>query len=123
MASTTKRFVSAPNQDNTYSVVTRDNQYPAFASTYNVETYADITTIQPALLTGAVTVNIDTTYCQIGDTVEFLFKNDGTSRTVTFGTGCAVSASTLVTVAGKYGSIKFKYFGDLWVELGRSLTA
>ncbi len=122
-ASTTPRFAIGANNDNTGRTITQDYQTPAYATVINTVTNSQITYVQPAVLTGPVTVNVDVTTPMIGDTLEYVFHNDGTSRTVTFGTGVAVSAATLVTVAGKFGSINFRYYGSLWIETARSLTA
>lgn len=124
---TTSRFIPGAGQDNTYRTVTRDYQSPAYAATLSIVTTAEKTLLKPGQLTGALTVNLgvgsSTTAPFIGDEIEMLFGADGTNRTVTIGTGAVGSASTLVVVASKFGSLKFKFNGTVWQETDRTLTA
>jgi|GEM_PF-1514931 len=116
-------------KDNTHRVLTGDFQTPAFASSIALNLSAFETIIQPATLTGAVTftANVGDGAASengpfVGDYVQFLLQSDGTTRTVTFGTGFAVNGTFAVTT-GKYGSIGFMFNGTVWVELSRTITA
>lgn len=123
--STTQRFGLLPNDDNTGAKMTYDYQNPAYASTQSIITQAGITEIVMPL-TGACSVTISvgsaTTQPYVGDKVQFLFIPDSTNRTVTFSTGFAVTASTIVCTASKYASVDFVFNGTIWQETARSIT-
>lgn len=123
MANTTFRFIRGASQDNTARTITQDMRSVTYASTLAFVPIAQQNLIQVTQLTGAVTVTIDTTQGYVGDTCRLIFAADGTNRTVTFSTGFAVSASTLVVVASKYGSIDLVWNGVAWQETTRALTA
>lgn len=126
--STSSRFGSAqlPNQDKTGRVATYDTQTPIFAATLTIVTTEFDTLVEPAVLTGAMTVNVgvgsSTTAPYKGDQLAFLFTSDATGRTVTLGTGMNVTAATIVIPASKKASIFFTFDGAAWVEGGRAIT-
>jgi len=130
---TTPRFTPGPGQDNTARTITQDFQNPAYAATLSIVPVQQETLVQVQELTGNVTVNIATTVGAsfnsapvgpyVGDEIVLLFAADSSNRTVTWGTGIAASASTLVVTASKFGSAKFMFNGAEWQETGRTLTA
>jgi len=123
---TTVRFGSWTNDNNTGSTITQEYQAPAYAATLSIVPTQQMTLLAPGQLTGALTVNVGvgtaTTPPNVGDSLEMLFGSDASSRTVTFGTGLAVTASTLVIPGTKYGTINFTFNGTIWVEICRSIT-
>lgn len=129
--STTARATGAVNRDNTGAVLTNDYQTPAYAATLAPVLKAAFTLIKPGTLTGALTINLATpvvytdndTAPFVGDKVRFLLVSDGTSRTVTFGTNMAPTATTFVVTTAKYGSVEFTFNGTIWLETSRSISA
>ncbi|RYD57015.1 MAG: hypothetical protein EOP56_09415 [Sphingobacteriales bacterium] len=123
---TTSRFAGGENNDNTYRILTHQDQAPAYAASIAITTKEYSTTVMPAQLTGALTLTIgvgtSTTAPMKGDIVRFVFSADGTNRVVTFSTGFQ-SAGTLTVVASKFGSASFMFNGTAWIETGRALTA
>lgn len=129
--STSARFTNglgAINEgtDNTDRI--RNNQFlqPAYAATIAIVPFASNTLVQPGTLTGALTVTIGagsaTTAPFVGDTIDFLFIPDGTTRVVTFTTGTLPNGTLSVTTA-KTANISFMFNGTAWVERGRTVTA
>lgn len=116
------RFGILPNEDNTGRVITNDIKEPAYASTISLTPNASKTYVNPAVLTGAMTINCVDTLCQKYDEITFILKSDTTSRTVTFGTNF-VSAGTIAPAISKSASISFVYDGTNFVEKGRALQA
>lgn len=115
------RFGTVPGDDNTCRVLQNSYAEPAYAATIALTPNAAYTYYNFAALTGAATVNLTTTNCKVNDEIVMLFKNDGTTRTVTLGTGMSVSASTIAVTAAKFSSITFIYNGTTFVEIGRSV--
>jgi hypothetical protein len=130
---TTPRFTPGLNQDKTARTITQDYQNPAYAATIAITPVEQYTLVNVQELTGNASISIATSVGSsfnnapvgpyVGDEVEFLFAADSSNRTVTFSTGFASSASTLVVVAAKFGSAKFKFNGTVWQEVARTLTA
>lgn len=125
------RFTGLKNKENTERAIKRGYLAPVYAATIALATsgFDPINAyhlVNPGLLTGALTVTAPvgttTTGPLIGDVLEFLFVSDATGRTVTFGTGFAASAATLVIAASKYGTAEFIFNGTIWVEKSRTLT-
>jgi len=116
------RFGIAKNEDNTGRVLTHDYKKPAYASTLSVALNASKTFVEPAQLTGAVTINAVVTSCQEYDEAQFIFSADGTNRVVTFGTNFKTSGTVTVT-ASKYATVKFVFDGTYWLEVSRTITA
>jgi len=115
------RFDNLPG-DNTGRVITHASSKPAYASTVSITPNASKTYVQPATLTGAMTINCVDTLCQEFDEVTFVLKSDTTSRTVTFGTNF-VSAGTIAPAISKSAVISFVYDGTNFVEKGRAVQA
>ena len=111
----TPLFTPGANQDKTLRAATRDYQAPAYAATLNIVATEGTTLVNVGALTGNVTVNVGVgstaTPPYIGAKLEILFAASGANRTVTFGTGLAVSAGTLVVVSAKFGSIDLVFNG------------
>ena len=126
--STSSRFgvATAAGQDKTGRLATYDTQTPAYIATLAVVTTEFDTLVQPALLTGAMTVNVgvgsSTTAPYKGDSLTLVFNSDATGRTVTLGTGLSVTATTIVIPGSKKASIFFTFDGATWVEGGRAIT-
>ncbi len=75
-----------------------------------------------AQLTGAMTINADVTALKQWDTVVFHFSSDGTSRTVTFGTGF-VATATIAPAISKDARIEFEFDGTALREVTRWVGA
>jgi len=122
---TTPRFGLLPSDDNTGRTQTWDYQAPAYASTQAIITQAGNTIVNMAL-TGACAITIavgsSTTQPYAGDKIQFIFIPNGSSQTVTFSTGFAVTASTIVCTGNKYASVDFTFNGTAWQETARSIT-
>lgn len=120
------RFEDKRNSDNTMRILDNIRITPAFVATLNLVPTAHRTLVH-MLLTGNMTVNIDTGSAtkppMIGDTVDFLLTSDATSRTVTFGTGIQSAASTFVITTAKFAIARFMFNGVNWQETGRTITA
>ena len=95
---------------------------PAYAATLALTTEGYHHTYAVAELTGAMTINLTVTGSNIGDEICFLFSEDDTGRTVTFGTGLEASA-TLVVASGKFASASFRFNGTAFIETGRAISA
>lgn len=124
--STSSRFQSGPNNDNTFRQVTKDEQSPAA----NQATLAVVTTAQETVvnesIAAAQTINMAapsaTGAPYLNDEIEFQINNSaGIASVVTFGTNMQ-SAGTGSIAAGKNGSFSFRFNGTLWVEKNRALT-
>lgn len=124
--STTSRFQSGVNNDNTFRNVTKEEQSPAAnQATLAVSTSAQETVVNESI-NAAQTINMAAPNANgapyLNDEIEFQIKNTGGSAAVvTFGTNMG-SAGTLSVAAGKYGSAAFRFDGALWVEKNRALT-
>lgn len=121
--STTARVQPGTYNDCTGRLITQDYQTPSYAATVALLPTAQFTNVIVGALTGALTITADTTAPLVGDEMCIVFSASGANRTVTFSTGFAVSASTLVVVSAKYGTISLIFNGTAWVEVTRSLTA
>jgi hypothetical protein len=116
------RFIAGAGQDNTFRTVTQDAQQPAYAATIAIIPTQQVTLVNPAQLTGALTMTATVTNLYIGDIVRCMFSADATNRVVTFSTGFAASG-TLTVVASKFGFVEFMFNGTVLQEMGRALTA
>lgn len=125
--STSCRFPAGANQDITLRTGTVDFQTPAYAATITLTPTQYITLVQPAALTGACTINVgvgsSTTAPYVGDILKLVLVSDGTTRTVTIGTGAYGTASTFAVTTGKYGYLEFVFNGTYWQETARAITA
>lgn len=115
------RFDNLPG-DNTGRVITLGSYEPAYVATLSITPNASKTFVNPATLTGAMTVNCVDTLCQKYDEITFILKSDTTSRTVTFGTNF-VSAGTIAPAISKSATITFIYDGTNFVEKSRAVQA
>ena len=109
------------NNDNTGRLLRMDYQAPSYAATLALVLNAGYTLVKPGTLTGALTINANVTDAAIGDRVQFLFKCDGTSRTVTYGTNFK-SAGTHALNINDEGSSVFIFDGTNFVEESRATT-
>lgn len=95
---------------------------PAYASTLALIPNNYHTLVQPAQLTGVMSITVDTTNAYVGDTIDFLFSSDSTARVVTFSTGFAPNGTLSVT-GTKFASATFRFDGTNFVEVCRTVTA
>jgi hypothetical protein len=123
---TTPRFGLLPNDDNTGRTQTYDYQTPAYAATIAIIATQGDTIVAPAQLTGNLTLSINASTSAIapyaGDKILFLFNNNNTTCTVTFGTGFSPNG-TLSNTASYLSACAFVYNGTTWQELYRSTVA
>ncbi|MFL5807935.1 MAG: hypothetical protein ACJ749_00360 [Flavisolibacter sp.] len=122
-ASTTPRFGTAAGDDNTGRVITHDFKRPAYAATVNLKPNASKTFAFFATLTGAITINVDTSRAFAGDELIIVLASDGTSRTATLGTGTKTTSGTIAPAISKKASIRFVFDGTDWVEFSRGVMA
>lgn len=88
-----------------------DIQTPAFASTIAVSISNQLTIINPATLTGAVTINLTLDQgVKAGARILYIALSDGTARATTFGTGFQMAAG-MAGVISKTKAIEFIYNG------------
>jgi hypothetical protein len=100
----------AATQVNSYPFGNTDVQTPVFGATLAVTITNLMTIINPATLTGAMTVNLTIDQgIKAGARIVFTALSDTTARTVTFGTG--FKSPTLAGVISKTKSIEFVYDG------------
>lgn len=107
--------------------IIRDNQFlkPVYAATLNLAPTKSFTLVQPADLTGAMTVNIGVGTATgapfVGDKLTALFTS-AAGATVTFATG-TLNGGPVVIPSTKTANISFLFNGAAWCESGRSITA
>lgn len=124
--STTSRFQSGVNNDNTFRSVTKDEQSPAAnQATLAVTTAAQETVVNESIA-AAQTINMAAPNANgapyLNDEIEFQIANSaGTASVVTFGSNMQ-SSGTGSIAAGKNGSFAFRFNGTVWVEKNRALT-
>lgn len=100
----------AATQVISYPAGNADVQTPAYLATLPVSITNLMTIINPAVLTGAMTVNLTIDQgIKAGARIVFTALSDTTARTVTFGTG--FKSPTLAGVISKTKSIEFVYDG------------
>ncbi|MDE3250791.1 MAG: hypothetical protein KGO82_19165 [Bacteroidota bacterium] len=121
-ASTVPRYGIAKNDDATGRNTTMGWSNPAYAATLNLKPNAYDTNVVVAQLTGACTVNLDTSRAFAGDEISLLFSADASIRVVTLGTGTS-NAGTISVAASKKASVRLKFDGVTWVEQCRTVTA
>lgn len=87
-----------------------DVQTPAYAATIAATISNQMTIINPATLTGALTLNLTLDQgVKAGARILFIALSDTTARTTTFGTG--FTSPTLAGVISKTKAIEFVYDG------------
>lgn len=127
------RFSGLPQDDNTDRVLKNDWQTPAYAATITLAVKGAVakTIVKPAVLTGALTINVNVVDSLsgdaangpfVGDILQIHLVSDATSRTVTFGTGF-LSTGTLAVTTAKFAIISFVFNGTGWMESGRAVSA
>lgn len=119
--STATRSTGLPNKDNTFAVLNNDSQTIPYAATINFtpKIQAFKTILQLGTLTGACTINLgvgtSTTAPYVGDEIVMFVASDGTTRTITWGTGCLPVAATFAVTTGKYARISAVFNGTGWI--------
>ncbi len=121
------RFSILPGSDDTQSLVHKEIQNPAYATTIAIKSVSPDTMetiVDFAKLTGALTVTADITQPYTGDKLKLIFFCDGTNRTVTLSTGF-VTNSTVAVLANKSATVEFVFSGqaNAWVETGRFIQS
>lgn len=117
--STSPKFGTAKNQDNTGRVLTYSYKVQTYAATDSVKPSAFDNTFKTTL-TGAQTLKADVTKGSVCDKMVLIYNATGAARTVTFSTGLVVSASTLVVDSAQKATISFIHDGVNWVETARA---
>ena len=98
------------DQNISYPFGAADVQTPAYAATITATIVDLVTIINPATLTGALTLNLTLDQgVKAGSRILFIALSDGTARTTTFGTG--FTSPTLAGVISKTKAIEFVYDG------------
>ena len=96
--------------DVSYPFGNADVQTPAYAATIGATITDRMTIIKPAVLTGALTLNLTIDQGILaGARLLLVALSDGTARTVTFGTG--FTSPVLAGVISKTKAIEFVYDG------------
>jgi hypothetical protein len=112
---TTPRFGTTKNQDNTGRVLTYGYSAPAYAASIAIKPNAYETTVKFATLTGALTLTSTNTSCYAADKLSLIFVADGTNRVVTFSTGFA-SGGNITVNSGTTMTVNFAFNGSGWVQ-------
>jgi hypothetical protein len=118
----TPRVVVGQNQDITGRIITLDYQAPAYATPLSITCTRQLTCINVAQLTGALTINAVVTDMYIGDEVTILLATDGTQRVVTLGTNI-LSSGTVTIPASKTATVKLVFDGTNLRCISREITA
>jgi hypothetical protein len=118
------RFQSAPLGNSIVNLVwpfaAADTQTPAYAATLAVSINNQLTILEPATLTGAMTINLTLDAgLKAGAIILLKHTSDGTARTTTFGTG--FSAPAQVGVISKTFTQSFMYDGSAFLPMGAAL--
>ena len=123
MANTTQRYVIGANQDNTFRVLTFDNQTPTVTTGVTISTSVSAHRTQvnltPANTGSTNTIVGDTTNPLIGDTMQYMIYGPTTSGTfsVTFMTAShAIPTTNAYTIGLNKNSVaSFTFNGNVWV--------
>lgn len=93
-----------------------EKQSPDYAATIAVTVKQMVTFVQPAELTGNVTINL-TIDAQVteGAILNLKLDADATNRTVTFGTGFDAGLASIVVAATKVAFVTFVFDGTAFV--------
>lgn len=116
--STSPRFGTTPNKDNTGRVITYGFTAPSQSTTVHYTPNKGVNVLSIQSLTLSPTVNFTVTSSYAGDMVYALIGATSASRTVTFAGGVK-SAGTFTLGSGKVGSATFIFNGTNYVEVGR----
>jgi len=97
-----------------------DLQTPVFAATLAVSVTNQVTILEPAQMTGAMTINLTIDPgVRTGAKLYLKASSDTTARDITFGTG--FSAPVLAGVISKTKTIAFFYDGTAFLPCGAGL--
>ena len=95
-----------------------DLQTPAYTATLAVTIQNYVTLLEPATLTGAVTINLTIDQgVKAGARIIYKALSDGTARATTFGTGFQMTAG-MAGVISKTKCIEFVYDGTSFLATG-----
>lgn len=112
--------------DNTSRILDNLFQEVPYAASVTLKPRNHSSTYRVAL-TGAFTLNIAvgsaTTAPYVGDKITIIWVVDGTSRTVTWGTGIQGTAATQVITTAKFSTTSMMFDGAAWLVTGTSVSA
>lgn len=114
--STSPRFGTLKNQDNTGRILTYGYIAPAYAATYTITTNAYETTVKMGTLTGAQTLVAAVGSCHVTDKLILVLTADGTNRIVTFSTGFSSAAGSITVGSSTSITVYFTFNGTAWVQ-------
>ena len=120
--STSPRFGTLKNQDNTGRVLTYGYVTPAYAASVALVTRYYDTTVKVGQLTGNITLTATVTNCYVGDKLEIVLAADATDRTVTFSTGFTSGGTVLIPASGTF-CYYFTFNGVGWIHASKSVFA
>ena len=113
--STSPRFGTLKNQDNTSRLLTNGYLTPVYAATVNIVPKWSSTTVKVGQLTGNLTLTSTVTACAVTDQLALILNSDATDRTVTFSTGF-VNGSTVLVPASTTICLYLDFNGTGWVH-------
>jgi hypothetical protein len=120
--STTPRFGTAANQDNTGRMLTWGYKSKAYQAVDTIKSRVYDYTYKVGTLTGALTLKAVVTGNYLGDRLNILFTDDGSGRVITFSTGFS-SGGTLTMQASSKATVYFVFNGVGWYQLsGQNLV-
>ena len=102
--------------DNTGRLVTFETIDKAFAATVAATISQQVTYLEVASLTGAITLNLTVTDSKRIDEITCVFTGDGSSRVITMGTGTKASGTITIGAAVKQAVWKGTFDGTNFVE-------
>jgi hypothetical protein len=117
--STTPRFGTAANQDNTGRALNYKLITTAATATYTIAPNAYETVVRPTTITSVTQFNATVTNAKLGDNLTCFFFGTPKGSTVTFNTNFLVSASTIVVDSAQTSVVQFRFNGAKFQETGR----
>ena len=120
--STSPRFGTAKNQDNTYRALTLGATTVTPTSTLVTlpaqTKFTNIVTVASTSLSPTFTANVSSSY--LGDQMKVLVAaNSAGTRTITLSTNLIGTATTQTVEASKKASFTFLFDGSKWIETSR----
>lgn len=121
------RYKVLPGSNNKHTMNYKEIQNPAYASSVALIAGSDASEkiiVEMQLLTGALTLTMDTTIPHPMDELTIVLPSDATGRTTTFSTGFTTTASTIVGTANAVCVVKFIFSSTtrIWVEVSRAIN-
>lgn len=119
--STSPRFGTKKNEDNTYRVLTAGYFIPAQTATITLTPARFNNIIALPSMTLSPVVNFTNTAAYVGDNVTIISGASAATRTVTLGGNVVTTASTYTIGSGKQAVITFIFDGVNYLEKSRSI--